>query len=62
MPRGLSAHDVAQIWSVPLARVYRLANAHRWRRYREGRLTFYHPDDVATTMDAVQPEETESGG
>ena len=50
-PQGLSANDVATIWRLPVATVYWLASVHNWRRYRSGGRVYYHPADVAMTLE-----------
>lgn len=60
LPQGLSANDVAAIWRLPVATVYWLASVHHWRRYRSGGRVYYHPADVATTLEnRDQPGEAE---
>lgn len=51
VPRGLTAGDVAKIWELSVSQVYRLANDRGWRRYRQGRQVFYHPEDVTRAME-----------
>lgn len=45
-PGYATAKDVARVYRVTIAYVYKLANRDGWRRYVLGGRTRYHRDDV----------------
>lgn len=48
---GLTAPDIAQIWQLPLGRVYHLANQHGWQRIRRSGRMHYRALDVLQVLD-----------
>jgi hypothetical protein len=48
--RWLAVDEVAAWAGRDEAAVYRLAYRHKWRRYRHGGKTFYHPGDAEHTI------------
>ncbi|MGJ7905376.1 hypothetical protein ACOQFL_02715 [Actinopolyspora sp. H202] len=50
---GLTADDIATIWSIPKGTIYRYAHKHGWRRYTDSGRTYYHPNDVTTILDEL---------
>jgi hypothetical protein len=49
-PRWLSAADIARLWRIPSASVYRFASEQEWRRHKQAGRTFYHAGDVQDTL------------
>ncbi|MGW0885813.1 hypothetical protein [Streptomyces sp. NPDC002671] len=48
---GLTAEDIAGLLRVSKGSVYRYAHLYRWRRYTHTGRAYYHPGDVAATLD-----------
>ncbi|MET9730841.1 hypothetical protein ABZZ79_09305 [Streptomyces sp. NPDC006458] len=52
-PAGLTADDIAGLLSVAKGSVYRYAHQYGWRRYTHAGRAYYHPGDVAATLDRL---------
>ncbi|MEQ8148061.1 hypothetical protein [Streptomyces sp. OP7] len=48
--RWMTARDIARLWGLAPGSVYRRASEDRWRRQAHGGRTYYHGEDVSTSL------------